>query len=240
MATLKKTEYNCFYHKQVPNIFSIRKFFWKSTFSETTGKTVLGGRQDRFGGRLGSLRDKLNLTSFIVEEVLSIFFSLGYFFFFFLEKKQYFYRKPWKTILKGAATFYRNETYDNKNEFFFLRKNDVLNDVLKFFLSNNMVFSKINARKPVWGANLRHYPRFYWTYFSKHYKGASTSVCECEQGMQDWGECEWMPKSCLFSIHHTSKQASVPLVIYRLPEWVYVQISMIENVFFFEVPTPDG
>ncbi len=53
-------------------------------------------------------------------------------------------------------------------------------------------------------------------------------------------KCERMPKSCLSSVRRTSEQASIPLVIHWLPEWVYVHISMIANVFFFEVPTPDG
>ncbi len=34
--------------------------------------------------------------------------------------------------------------------------------------------------------------------------------------------------------------ASVPLIIRWLPEWMYVHISTIANLFFFEVPTPDG
>ncbi len=71
-------------------------------------------------------------------------------------------------------------------------------------------------------------------------KNASTSVRESEQGMLDRGECKQMPKSCLFSIHHASERASVPLVIRWLPERVYIHISMIANVFFFEVPTPYG
>ncbi len=53
-----------------------------------------------------------------------------------------------------------------------------------------------------------------------YYKGASTSVRKREQGMRDRGECERMPKSCLFSVRHTSEQASVPLVIRRLHKWV--------------------
>ncbi len=39
---------------------------------------------------------------------------------------------------------------------------------------------------------------------------------------------------------HTSERASVPLVVCWLPKWVYIHISMIANVFFFWVPTPDG
>ncbi len=77
------------------------------------------------------------------------------------------------------------------------------------------------------------------SYISR-YKGASTSVRECEQGMRDWGKCERMRKSRLFSIRYTSERASVPLVIHWLTEWMYVHISTIANVFFFKVPTLDG
>ncbi len=70
-------------------------------------------------------------------------------------------------------------------------------------------------------------------------KGASTSVRGRKQGIRDRGECERKRKSCLFSIHRTSEWASVPLVIRWLPEWVYIHISMIANIFFFEVLTPD-
>ncbi len=70
-------------------------------------------------------------------------------------------------------------------------------------------------------------------------KGASTSVREREQGMRDWGECERMPKSCLFSVRHTSERASIPLVTRWLYEWLYVHITMIMNLFFFKVRTPD-
>ncbi len=70
-------------------------------------------------------------------------------------------------------------------------------------------------------------------------KGASTSVREHEQGMRDRGECERMRESYLFSVRHTSERASIPLVIRWLHEWMYVHITMIMNLFFFEVPTPD-
>ncbi len=44
-------------------------------------------------------------------------------------------------------------------------------------------------------------------------KGASTSIHERKQGMRDGGECQQMPKSCLFSVRRSSECASVPLVI---------------------------
>ncbi len=67
-------------------------------------------------------------------------------------------------------------------------------------------------------------PNLHWdsTRQERECKDASTSVCE--QGMRDRGECERMPKSSLFSICHTSEQASILLVICILPEMVYLPI----------------
>ncbi len=47
----------------------------------------------------------------------------------------------------------------------------------------------------------------------------STSVCEHERDMQDWGKPEQMPKSGLFSV----------CLVKRMPS--------IANISFFEVPT---
>ncbi len=54
------------------------------------------------------------------------------------------------------------------------------------------------------------------------YQGMSTSVCKPEWGMRDWDKPKWMPKSGLFGV--------------RLVK----SMSSIANIFFFEVPTPNG
>ncbi len=54
------------------------------------------------------------------------------------------------------------------------------------------------------------------------FKDMSTSVGECEWGMQDWSEPERMPKSDLFGV----------CLVKHMPSIVYI--------FFFEIPTSNG